>query len=191
MKIGFDLDNTLINTSEALIQHVAGMFKWELPADWQNSYDYHLEEYPWHVKNYFLELAYKGVDILYGIKPEAKLICLLKELRKDHDLYIITVRSSQSLQEMTKYYFNKHFYFFNKVLFSHTKFEYINNYEIDIFVDDLYDNLKIIEKHTNAKTILIDKFYNRQHAHANRAIDIYDAIDKIKGIVNENSGMYR
>jgi uncharacterized HAD superfamily protein len=80
--------------------------------------------------------------------------------------------------EMTKLYVNKYFPFINKVLFSPYKFEYINEYNIEIFVDDLYEHAKDIVEHTDANVCVIRKSYNSKFKDENR-IKFYENINMI------------
>src|SRR5574343_987236 len=185
MRIGFDLDNTLIGTGNYLIKYVADFLKIEITDECLLAYDYNLEYFSNDLKKKFKDLAYNGIDILYGIRPERKLIQLLKQLREKHDLYIITARSNPDVIEMTKYYFNEYFGFFNQILFSHIKFDYVYDYEMGIFVDDLPAHVYDVEKNTNAKIFLIDKPYNKMvvdNDRITRVKDIYDALAKIEEV---------
>lgn len=187
MNIGFDLDNTLIDTGDCLIKMASVALGYKLQDDWQE-YDYNFTKFPEYVRKFLIETAYHDDEFLFGIIPDQNIINRIKKLKQNgHNIYIVTARSQLHVIEMTKLYINKYFPFINKVLFSPYKFEYIKEYDMEIFVDDLYEHAEDIIEHTNADVCVIRKPYNSEFEDNDR-IKFYDNINQVFDELEKKNG---
>jgi uncharacterized HAD superfamily protein len=169
MKIGIDLDDTISNSRDIMVQFhnklnksdfsVNDIKKYNLWDNWGGTLETTIKE---------LEKFHHS-DYANNIKPLAGAKEVLENLKKNNELYIITARAN-SIKKDTEEWIEKYFpnifskiYFTNE--FSHgvseiTKKKICDNLDIDIYIEDnLEFALECAEP--NRKVFLIDHPWNQ------------------------------
>ncbi|MBE6147956.1 MAG: hypothetical protein E7167_00375 [Firmicutes bacterium] len=137
MKIGIDFDNTLVNTAE-LSKRFLDIYK---PGNNLASYhDLPLEESLAFFKKYYLEITY-NLELLDGVKEA------FAYFKKNNiKTVLITARGGNGLTniiEPTKEFLHKNGIVFDKMIFeTGIKGEACLNNNVDLFIDDLENNIK-------------------------------------------------
>lgn len=168
MRIGIDIDDTISNTNDELVEraiqydreHLKGkgfknknsfkfidMFYWE-EEDKQLFFNKHLEE----AMNNAL------------IKPHAKKV--INKLKKEgNEIYIITHRSTlyfKNPYRLSNKWLKKNKVKYNKLIVNASEKDKVcEQYNIDIFIDDDINNYQAVSK-TGINTLLFDSSFNRQ-----------------------------
>ncbi len=172
MNIGIDIDDTISETFEALLpyaqKYTIGDLKRKSEIDMnQNFLDhfYIVSMNKWNKEEamnfwnkYYAEIL-KGVNIK---KFASKVIDKLKE--EGHKIYLITARwdmPNDNIQEITKQWLKENNVEYDELIINASdKLQLIKEKNIDIFIDDSFNNCKNIAENTNTKVYMMTSRVN-------------------------------
>ncbi len=172
MNIGIDIDDTISETFEALLPYAQKYTiedlkrKSEIDMN-QNFLDhfYIVSMNKWNKEEamnfwnkYYAEIL-KGVNIK---KFASKVINKLKE--EGHKIYLITARwdmPNDNIQEITKQWLKENDVKYDELIINASdKLQLIKEKNIDIFIDDSFNNCKSIAENTNTKVYMMTSGVN-------------------------------
>ena len=165
-KIAIDLDDTLVLTVELLIKDILKTNK----DSWFKGY-HSLEDLNFKERDAFYHYIRQTLNKqeIKTFKPIPHSKKILSKLAKEHELYIITARSTD-VKNHTHLWINEHFNnIFKEIIFCEyhksdhfveTKGEICKKYGIDLIVDDNKEYIWDCHKH-KIKTIVFD--YKKQY----------------------------
>lgn len=186
MKYGFDLDDTLTDTANVINDYAIrfdkeylkrkGNFKTISNA---KDYYYFADALDWNKENIksFFEVYY--LDILKAVKIKPFVKETLKTLKeKNNEIYIITSRRKRDdniVETISKEWLANNEIQYDEIFINiKEKSKIINRLNIDIFIDDSYNNCVEVKENTDAKVYMIETTFNKS---------IHDKnISKIKNI---------
>ncbi|MGI5879049.1 MAG: 5' nucleotidase, NT5C type [Syntrophomonadaceae bacterium] len=169
MKIGVDIDNTITYTTEMIMQY-ATLYGQENQLNIIPDLNhYYIEDaLGWDKEhaNKFL-LAYLG-DIYRNIKPKEQAVEVLQELKKDHELVLITSRNLMfpQVQEATSGWLTSYGIEYDHLVLNTTdnmhffsKLDVCLKYGVDVMIEDHHELAAEISE--VLPVILFDYPYNR------------------------------
>lgn len=167
MNIGFDIDDTITNSSDVFVKY-AKEYNQLRHIDYQidtNELNQSLA-FGWNEdnKNEFLNLYLK--KILTETIPNDDSVYVINELkRKGYKVFLITARSDTEIPNM--YEFTRNWLLLNGINYDKlyvnckNKLDVCLKNNIDIFVDDNYNTCKIINEESKIKVLLYSTRYNK------------------------------
>lgn len=171
MKIGIDMDDTICSTKESIIKYQNIFIKDKnISSDelWNNN------TYKDEFLNKYLS------DIYTNAKVKENCIKILNQLSKDNELYIITARTTNYIDDIIKltknYLANNNIKVKDIFINSKDKVDTCIKNNIDLMIDDNYYNYQALTNN-NINTILFDeldryKHINNKRNNWNKLIDI-------------------
>lgn len=185
MRIGIDVDDTITNTYDYLLDKIATYYKIdskELISRKLNYNDFfNNNDFP----NYtvFVEENYDKYISKVPIKDDA-VEYLNKLYDEGYEIYIISARHTEEYKDpyrITKNYLLKNNISYNKIIIgSFNKGKTCEEEHIDLFIDDNIDNCMSAKKY-GVNTLLFDAKFNRDNNNLRRVYswkEIYDIIKK-------------
>lgn len=185
MRYAFDLDDTISDTAKVINMYAKefdinflkgdGIFKKEVGNS--KDYYYFADALDWDrndigkfFETYYLDIL-KNVTIKPGISNIFKLI-----KNRGDEVFIISSRREREnaeIEKLTIDWLNKNNVIYDKLFINiKNKYELVNKYNIDVFIDDSYNNCKDVARLTTAKVYMVQNIYNE------KIVD--DSITKIK-----------
>ena len=186
MRIGIDIDDTLANTKELMIEYAIeydkkhfrgnGIIHKEI-YDLSGMFDWTKEEKKQFMKDCILEIADKVT-----LKPNAKEV-LMKLKEEGNEIYIITYRTKKRYedpQKTTEKWLKKQNIPYDKLITnSGPKGIVCKNNNVDVLIDDnLTHCLDASNYHID--TIVFDSIYNREHMDLPRVYTWDEVYEKLK-----------
>lgn len=191
MRIGIDIDGVMTNLEQFEMDYgikfiqetgkgkITDITQYEIKKvfNWTDKE----EEIFW--KKYIMEFAEN--------KPRRFVSEIIKELRQKHEIYIITARNNNELDNMSEYvkdWLKKYDIIYDNLIFSEEdKLENCMKYKIDVMIEDKPDN--IIKISNQIPVICFDARYNRNCKGKNitRCYSWHDIKEKIKNIEEEKN----
>ncbi|HHV16675.1 MAG TPA: hypothetical protein GXX58_08930 [Gelria sp.] len=175
MKIGVDIDNTITYTTEIIMQYAA-IYGQEnglnIVPDLNHYYIEDVLGWDEEHAHKFL-LSYLG-DIYRNTKPKEQAVEVLRELKQEHELVLITSRNLlfPRVKETTMGWLTNHGIDYDHLVLNTTdnmhffdKLDICLQYDLDIMIEDHYELAKQIS--TELPVILFDYPYNRHLASDN------------------------
>ena len=171
MKIGIDMDDTICSTKESIIKYQNIFIKDKnISSDelWNNNI----------YKDEFLNKYLS--DIYTNAKVKENCIKVLNQLSKDNELYIITARTTNYIDDIIKltknYLANNNIKVKDIFINSKDKVDTCIKNNIDLMIDDNYYNYQALTNN-NINTILFDELDRYKHINNkinnwNKLIDI-------------------
>ncbi len=172
MNIGIDIDDTISETFETLLPYSQKYTIEDLQKksiiNMKNDLSSHL--YIVYMNGWNEDEAVEFWNKYYGeilkklnIKKFASdVIAKLKQ--KGHKIYLITARwdmKVDNIREITKEWLKNNKVEYDDIFFNaDDKLQLVKNNEIDIFIDDSFDNCKKIADNTNAKVYIMNSRIN-------------------------------
>lgn len=141
MRIGIDIDNTIVNTRETV-------FKYKRKSKFKKYKGYYYD-WPLEIKEEFLDTYVEEIHMHAKVKEYAKeAIDILKEM--GHEIILVTyrdnIRSNES-QSNTKKYLKEHSIYYDDLLFgSFDKGKVCKEKNIDLLIDDSLENIESVAK---------------------------------------------
>ena len=189
MKIGIDIDDTIIDTGKYLRKRMA--------------------EYFGYVENYFIEnnifyfnlpksLQEKEKDFYFSIVQKEMLNIPVKvfareaisKLKEDNDIIIITSRDNFLYDDsfaLTKEQLDCFGILYDKIICTNDKYKACVEEQIDIFVDDSMDNVKSVSKQVDS-VFLFNSDYNKNFdVPFQRVYDWMDLYERIRTLTASNN----
>lgn len=175
MKYGFDLDDTLTNTASVInkyakrfdIEYLKGDGKFKIKKGYSRDYYYFADALHWKKNDIrkFFEVYYE--EILKEVRIKSGVSDFLKYLKEnENDIFILTARREKEngkIKKITEEWLNKRKIAYDKLFVGvKNKYELINQYNIEVFVDDSYENCKSAIELTNAKIYMLKNVYNKK-----------------------------
>ena len=160
MKYGFDLDDTLTNTASVInkyakrfdIEYLKGDGKFKIKKGYSRDYYYFADALHWKKNDIrkFFEVYYE--EILKEVRIKSGVSDFLKYLKENG-----------KIKKITEEWLNKRKIAYDKLFVGvKNKYELINQYNIEVFVDDSYENCKSAIELTNAKIYMLKNVYNKK-----------------------------
>ena len=183
MRIGIDIDDTIVNTSEMCINYVKKLDK----KYGENIKDIITD----NIKNPVVTLFYD--NYLYDVIAHAKLkedaVKVINELYRDNEIYFITARETLFYNYpygLSKEYLTKNNIYFDKLITDAKNKEKIcEEYNVDILIDDRYTTIeKVINN--GKKAIIFDTNWNRNYNKSPRAHNWQEVYNYIKSLEDNN-----
>lgn len=187
MKIGIDIDDTVMNTIEVIEEAALDFDKYFLAnKGYQDitKYDFH-ERFYWTSEEKKAFFNYFRKNKLYlKATPKGDALYYLEKLYKEgYEIYFLTRRSNDekldilgiTKDDLTK----KGFKYHDCYIGLSKKGEACKNLGIDVFIDDSVMQIEDVNKY-GIKTILIDNWYNKEYKglKAQGFQEIYNTIRK-------------
>lgn len=148
MNIGIDIDDTITETSEFLMPYVANYFSLDIEYLKKNNIFYN--NLPKEYKNKqteFGKTTFEKVLLDVPLKQDAKRI--ISKLKSEGNRIIIITARDESIQNNPFEFISKQLeklgIKYNKLVCSFDKKQICLEEKIDLFIDDLVDNLKKVE----------------------------------------------
>lgn len=173
MNIGIDIDDTISNTYETVIPYAQKYQIEELhksPILDRNkelaTHKYTKALHNWNdeEENIFWEKYY--VKMLPKIKVKELASENIKELRKKHNIYLITARwdnEEKEISKLTKKWLEDNEIVYDElILNAGTKLELCKKHNIDIFIDDSFQNCKELTEN-GIRTFIMDSKTNGKY----------------------------
>ena len=172
MKYGFDLDDTLADTASVInkyaikfdIEYLKGKGNLKDIND-SKSYYYFAEGLNWNKDDIakFFEIYYLEIIKEVKIKPFVKES--IDKLKKEgNEVYIITVRRKREgeiVEKITKEWLKNNGILYDDLFINiKEKSKIVNQFKIDIFIDDSYENCIEVKTNTDAKVYMLSTKYN-------------------------------
>lgn len=186
MRIGIDLDNVVVNTTESVIEYLNERVP-GLSLKMEDLKSYWLEEnapkeYSKIIKEAFeSKYMWKKVKLIKGAKK------YIKKLKNDgHEIYFVTSSLPNNLYKKINHLIRKLDFFEDDYILTHTiNIRYKQLLQLEVLIDDCLNNL--IGKRTY-KSICFAYPWNVGRGHyeinyCNNWEEIYDTVNKIKGEV--------
>lgn len=187
MKIGIDIDDTVMNTIEVIEEAALDFDKYFLAnKGYQDitKYDFH-ERFYWTSEEKKAFFNYFRKNKLYlKATPKGDALYYLEKLYKEgYEIYFLTRRSNDekldilgiTKDDLTK----KGFKYHDCYIGLSKKGEACKNLGIDVFIDDSVMQIEDVNKY-GIKTILVDNWYNKEYKglKAQGFQEIYNTIRK-------------
>lgn len=155
MRIGIDIDNTIVDTRKSV-------FKYKRKSKFKHNKGYYLE---WSKKEQeeFLKEYVEEIQKHAEVKEYAKeAIDLLKEM--GHDIVIITYRDnllSNKTKKNTMQYLKEHTIYYDEIVFgAFNKGKVCKEKHIDLLIDDSLENIKSAVQ-VGISVLVYPMFYNK------------------------------
>ena len=168
MKIGIDMDDTICSTKESIIKYQNIFIKDKnISSDelWNNNI----------YKDEFLNKYLS--DIYTNAKVKENCIKVLNQLSKDNELYMITARTTNYIDDIIKltknYLANNNIKVKDIFINSKDKVDTCIKNNIDLMIDDNYYNYQALTNN-NINTILFDEL--DRHKHINNKINNWNKL---------------
>lgn len=173
MRIGIDIDNTIVNTRETV-------FKYKRKSKFKHNKGYYLF-WPKEEQEEFLDQYVEEIHLNAEVKEYAKeAIDLLHD--KGHEIILITYRSnirSSSSNANTKKYLKEHHIYYDDILFgSFNKGKVCKEHHIDLLIDDSLENIESAAKE-GIQVLVYPMTYNKKTKYP-RVKDWKEVIDYIQ-----------
>lgn len=162
MNIGIDIDDTICNSWDNLIDEICNDFKLEKrkviksKKIYNNLLQLKTKDYHNYAKEKFMKLLYNP-----KLKPQVKEV--IDELKKENKIIFITARTDYcyiDAYNFTKNYLDKNNIYYDKIIVGKIKkAKTCIEENIDVFIDDSIKNCMEVNK-CNIKTILFENYYN-------------------------------
>jgi len=190
LNIGLDVDGVLAAFSPKFIEIANYLFKLKLKPEDQTGWAHQS-----------LGLSNKQADKVWEVIDETPNWWLeelpvlpntesLSNANFKHRLYFITKRNPTEcglpMEEQTAVWLRRHFFIPNPtVIVTERKGDVANALELDYFVDDKHENcFDVITKSPRTITFIHTAPYNRKYNYANRAANVNEFFEHIKGAFN-------
>lgn len=187
MRIGIDLDNTMSNTNELIIEEI-------LRFDYNNMGNRGFkdrEAYRFTDMFYLSEKEFSYItenlypNIMPFVPAKSHVAEVLKRLHKEgYEIYIITMRDKVEYKnpyQLTKKWLKRNKIYYDKLIVnSGDKGLCAEENNIDLFIDDLPENCENLKKH-GIDVLMFDTYYNRHETRFPRVIsweEVYNIIKK-------------
>lgn len=183
MTIGLDIDNTLVNTKEAMYKFIYEDDRKEELLDNINhltSGNTKNEMVKYFYKKYALKI-FESAKLMEGAKDAINFL-----IYNNHKIVFITLRGDKDKlyhgsRDLTNYYMSKYNIPYSKIIFdSKDKTSICKQENIDILLDD---SIRVISKLRNIKTRgILFNTVNKPNYGCEQVTSWYEFIDKIKEI---------
>lgn len=172
MRVGIDIDDTISNTFEVGMRYAETFTKNECNRvytdidtrlgnikshrHWQEIFEWNREE---EIK--FFEKYYE--KIIREVELKEEVYDVINQLYLQNEITFITARFETpeiNIKEITENWLNENKIPFHKLYLGRKKSEVCKENQIDIFIDDSYENCKSVQE-VGTKAYLIDHITNR------------------------------
>jgi len=187
MRVGIDLDDTIISSRKVLISFLAKHYGLKYNKVKSEEYEYFKTSY----EDYF-DFAKENYDeLVFKIKLKPGTIKYLKKIKdRGHEIYIITSRFNKEFKtpyETTFSYLIKNKIPFDKLIITNkSKGEVCLTENIDIFFDDYIVNYNAV-RDVGVDVYLMDDLPNIKIKNVKRIFSIRDIYLKVKKKEKENA----
>ena len=185
MRLGFDIDEVIVDLTKRPLEIINEEFDTDFTLDIQKTYiigenvytgDAELDR---KIGERFLELICDDelTEKAPAVKDASKYLKLFK--KQGHQIYLVSHRPKRRM-ELTVRWLRKHKIPFDKLMaigLEGQKGPYGRIFNLDMFVDDLMPNLENMYKYKNRwrkGLLLLDKPWNRDYIDTNKAIRVYN-----------------
>lgn len=172
MKYAFDLDDTISDTAKVINKYAIKFDKEELngkgilkESNNSKNYYYFTNGLNWSSKNIkdFFDKYYLEIISKVKIKPYVKET--IEKLRQNNDkIYIITARRKREndvIEKITSKWLLENGIYYDELFINvKEKADLVRKLNIDVFIDDSYENCSDVKKTTNADVYMIKTKYN-------------------------------
>jgi len=198
MRIGIDIDDTIADTFETGLKYAEEFTKTYCHRTYDNineklgnikSHRHWQELFEWNREEelkFFLEYY---VKILQEVNVKKDALQNILKTHQNNEIIFITARhdtEQKKIENLTKNWLNKNKIPFHGLFLSKQKLEVCLNNNIDVFIDDSFENCKSVQS-GNVKVYLIDHITNRNididNDNIERAYgwnDLYQKIERYK-----------
>ena len=174
MNIGIDIDDTISETYETLLPYAQKYTIEELGNDRKVDFNkkflnhYYIEKmFNWNKEeamNFWIKYY---EEIIENVNIKKFSSDIIKKLKKDgNNIFLITARwamEKNNVENITKQWLEDYDVKFDKIFFSaEDKVKLVENNNIDIFIDDSYQNCKDVSEKTNAKVYMMNSRVNEK-----------------------------
>jgi len=169
LRIGVDLDDCLIRTSQVIIQLLNRINN--LSLDWNKIENYSIEK-SFGLSPKLVEQHVKMALESSIIEPEYNAVKIFNQLSDLYSCFIISRREHYLYNHTAKTLDNLGFNGYRLILFHENdngttpkyndKHEIVNKYDINLMIEDRPSTIENIAKHTEAETLIVDKPWNRK-----------------------------
>ena len=162
MNIGIDIDDTISKSIEKTEEYAKEYTETILKRDFKINYkeiDF-LKRYNWTIEedNEFLKEYYKKILQNAELKEDANKV--IEILHKTNKIYIITAREDE-VKEITLKWLERNNIIYDKIFFKQIdKKDIVKDLEIDVFIDDSFENCVSVAK-DGTKTFIVDTKINQ------------------------------
>lgn len=166
MRIGIDIDDTITNSSDIFIEF-AKEYNKKYNMNFNintNTLDFS-KAFGWNElnANYFLKKNLK--KILENVNAKKYSVEIINQLKEEkNEIYFITARRNSEVKnmfELTKKWLDFNNYKYNKLIIECIdKANACKEYKIDVFIDDSYNNCKLVQIINNIPVIVFKTRYN-------------------------------
>lgn len=186
MKYGFDIDDTLSDTSEIICKYAKKFDKEQLgrcrkfkKIEDAVDYYYFADALNWDRKDIEKFFNFYYLNVLREVKVKEGVSIAMKRIRESgNKIYLITSRRERAdgiIRKITEDWLKKNEIPFDGLYIDiKEKYDLVNELKIDIFVDDSYKNCMDVMQNCNAKIYMVENKFNKN------IID--NSINKIKKI---------
>lgn len=186
MKYGFDIDDTLSDTSEIICKYAKKFDKEQLgrcrkfkKIEDAVDYYYFADALNWDRKDIEKFFNFYYLNVLREVKVKEGVSIVMKRIRESgNKIYLITSRRERAdgiIRKITEDWLKKNEIPFDGLYIDiKEKYDLVNELKIDIFVDDSYKNCMDVMQNCNAKIYMVENKFNKN------IID--NSINKIKKI---------
>jgi hypothetical protein len=191
MNIGIDIDNTITNTREIILDYV---LKFDQENGLQTKVDlsqYSLEEsLMWDAKLIKRFLKAYLADIYVSVRPKPYALEVIKDLHQHHSIILITSRNQRdkSITESTLEWLSRHQLSYDKLVMNNTenmhhfsKLAACMENNIDLMIEDHHD--LALELSHKIKVLMFDYPYNA-HLDVNNITRVKDWLE-VKDIITD------
>jgi uncharacterized HAD superfamily protein len=182
MKIGVDIDDTVANTSELIIQEALNYnFKNFNNKQIKNKNAFHFTDmFGWSDATYhdFLKEFFTKENVL-KIKPKADAIKVINELSKQNEIYFITYRHFPAAYDITKEWLDTNGFKYKQLIInSGNKGLACKQNDIAIFIDDMVNHCEEVRRY-NIPVLLMDSPYNQMNKELKRVRNWAEVLAKL------------
>ncbi len=175
MILGIDIDNTITYTTETIMKY-AQVFGRAHGLNTVNDPNYYyLEEaLGWDQETADAFFDQYLPDIYHNIQPKEKAVEVLRELKKEHELILITSRNSRfhNVEQVTADWLSRNGIVYDKLILNATdnmhffsKLQVCMDHSVDVMIEDHHELIKEISP--VLPVIVFDYAYNRHLANEN------------------------
>jgi uncharacterized HAD superfamily protein len=162
MRIGVDLDNTILDATTSHLHYYNLASGLSLTADDVNDF-YIFRLYGWSSEERDEIFSQYGHDIHWNSQPYPLAIETLCQLIQDHHVSFITARP-EIFRNVTTDWLKFYKFMYDDITFTENKFQACADLKIDVLIDDAPHYAEEFS-HRNIPVILYDQPYNRHIVH--------------------------
>ena len=180
MRIGLDIDDTLLNTHKVLIKFLCKYYKLDYKKYKKERYNY----FKTNCDDYYNVAMYNYERLIKAVKPKLGVSKYLKKLQKEgHHIVLISCRDYLEFKDpykTTEEYFKEYGIPYDEMILNiRDKKKACNDANIDIFFDDDVEHCKSTIS-SGIDVYLMDHYTNYKNKDLKRVYNIKDIYNTVK-----------